>query len=38
VLNAEAVEPFRRGVRQELGNWMRQNFPSLKATDKPEPA
>jgi hypothetical protein len=38
VLSAEAVEPFRRMVRQELGGWMRQNFPSLKGTDKPEPA
>jgi hypothetical protein len=38
VLSAEAVEPFRRMVRQELGGWMRQNLPSLKGTDKPEPA
>ncbi len=38
LLAAAAVEPFRLQVRRELGGWLRQNLPSLKDTDKPEPS
>ncbi len=38
LLAADAVPLFRQQVRQELGSWLRQNLPSLKDSDKPEPA
>lgn len=36
VLAGEAVDNFRLQVRRELGGWIRQQFPSLKDSDKPE--
>ena len=36
VLAGEAVDSFRLQVRRELGGWIRQEFPSLKDSDKPE--
>lgn len=36
VLAGEAVDNFRLQVRRELGGWIRQEFPSLKDSDKPE--
>lgn len=36
VLAAEAVDPFRSQVRQELAGWIRQHFPSLKDSEKTE--
>lgn len=36
VLAGEAVDSFRLQVRRELGGWIRQHFPSLKDSDKPE--
>ena len=38
VLEAEAAATFRAKVRQEMVNFIRSTFPSLKDTDKPEPA
>lgn len=36
VLAGEAVDSFRLQVRRELGGWIRQHFPSLRDSDKPE--
>jgi len=36
VLAAETVAGFQNLVRQELGGWIRQHFPSLKESSKPE--
>lgn len=36
VLAGDAVEGFRSQVRRELGTWIRQHFPSLKDSTKPE--
>ena len=34
VLAPPAVEPFRQQVRQQLGGWILQHFPSLKGSEK----
>jgi len=38
VLEAEAAAVFRSKVRQEMVSFIRTTFPSLKDSDKPEPA
>jgi len=38
VLDAEAAAAFRAKVRQEMVTFIRTTFPSLKDSDKPEPA
>ena len=38
VLEAEAAAAFRAKVRQEMVSFIRTTFPSLKDSDKPEPA
>jgi len=38
VLDAEAAAAFRAKVRQEMVTFIRTTFPSIKDSDKPEPA